>query len=148
MANASSLRNRAPRPWPHRTPLTEPAGERTLVAAIEELTSAMRQIAAALGATPPPAATRPAAPWPTPATGPMGVANGQPRRGLSPEQEARIVAEATELWDTPWHELSVRELRSLVRDLPIDRSSLPAPIELLRRDELLEALHQVQDLSW
>ena len=35
----------------------------------------------------------------------------------------------------PWHDLSVQELRALVRDLPIDRSSLPAPIELMLLEE-------------
>jgi hypothetical protein len=42
-----------------------------------------------------------------------------------------------------WDELSVVELRSLLRCHPIDRRSLPAPIELLRRDELLTALQQL-----
>ena len=40
------------------------------------------------------------------------------------------------------------ELRALLRDLPIDRSTLPAPIELLRRNELIEALNQLQSLEW
>ena len=43
-----------------------------------------------------------------------------------------------------WDELSVVELRSLLRSYPIDRTSLPAPIELLRRSELIEALNQIQ----
>ena len=47
-------------------------------------------------------------------------------------------------WDTPWDELSVVELRSLLRCYPIDRTTLPAPIERLRRHELLTALHQLQ----
>ena len=46
-----------------------------------------------------------------------------------------------------WEELSVVELRALLRSYPIDRASLPAPIELLRRDELIEALHQIQRLD-
>jgi hypothetical protein len=46
-----------------------------------------------------------------------------------------------------WDELSVVELRSLLRSYPIDRSSLPAPIELLRRSELIEALNQIQALG-
>ena len=46
-----------------------------------------------------------------------------------------------------WDELSVVELRSLLRSYPIDRSSLPAPIELLRRQELVEALNQLQSLG-
>ena len=46
-----------------------------------------------------------------------------------------------------WDELSVVELRSLLRSYPIDRTSLPAPIELLRRKELVQALNQIQALS-
>ena len=46
-----------------------------------------------------------------------------------------------------WDELSVVELRSLLRTYPIDRTSLPAPIELLRRSELIEALNQIQALN-
>ena len=49
--------------------------------------------------------------------------------------------------NTLWEELSVVELRSLLRSYPIDRSSLPAPIELLRRNELIEALNQIQTLG-
>ncbi len=49
--------------------------------------------------------------------------------------------------NTLWEELSVVELRSLLRSYPIDRSSLPAPIELLRRSELIEALNQIQALG-
>ena len=49
--------------------------------------------------------------------------------------------------NTLWEELSVVELRSLLRSYPIDRSSLPAPIELLRRNELIEALNQIQALG-
>jgi hypothetical protein len=54
---------------------------------------------------------------------------------------------ATDLWSCPWDDLSVQELRSLLREYPIDRRSLPAPIELLRRSELLEALSQLQEIS-
>ena len=46
-----------------------------------------------------------------------------------------------------WDELSVVELRALLRSYPIDRTSLPAPIELLRRSELTEALSQIQHLG-
>jgi hypothetical protein len=67
---------------------------------------------------------------------------------LTPEQEAQIVADATELWDTPWEALSVVELRALLRDLPIDRSALPAPIEYLRRHELLDALLTLPAIAW
>ena len=46
-----------------------------------------------------------------------------------------------------WDELSVVELRSLLRSYPIDRTSLPAAIERLRRSELNEALNQIQALG-
>lgn len=36
----------------------------------------------------------------------------------------------------PWQERSVVELRALLRALPEDRRSLPAPIEKLRRADL------------
>ena len=49
--------------------------------------------------------------------------------------------------DSLWDELSVVELRSLLRSYPIDRTSLPAPIELLRRSELIEALNQIQAMG-
>jgi hypothetical protein len=52
--------------------------------------------------------------------------------------------EATDSWDWPWDQMSVVELRALLRCYPIDRTALPAPIELLRRDELLAALHELQ----
>jgi hypothetical protein len=50
--------------------------------------------------------------------------------------------------DTPWDRLSVVELRALLRDYPIDRTSLPAPIENLRRAELIEALRQIGALGF
>ena len=50
----------------------------------------------------------------------------------------------TESWDWPWDQMSVVELRALLRCYPIDRTALPVPIELLRRDELLAALHELQ----
>jgi hypothetical protein len=56
-------------------------------------------------------------------------------------------ARCTPNLNTLWEELSVVELRSLLRSYPIDRSSLPAPIELLRRNELIEALNQIQALG-
>ena len=49
----------------------------------------------------------------------------------------------TSLWD----ELSVHQLRNVLRDFPIDRSSLPAPIEYLRRSEVIEALNQIQAMG-
>ena len=48
---------------------------------------------------------------------------------------------------TLWDELSVKELRSFLRSFPIDRSSLPAAIERLRRSELIEALNQIQTMD-
>ena len=50
--------------------------------------------------------------------------------------------------DTPWEQLAVVELRALLRDYPIDRTSLPAPIEKLRRAELIEALRQIGALGF
>jgi hypothetical protein len=50
--------------------------------------------------------------------------------------------------DTPWDQLSVVELRALLREVPIDRTSLPAPIENLRRAELIEALRQIGALGF
>ena len=64
----------------------------------------------------------------------------QPTAGVAPA--AAPAPRGNGLWD----ELSVVELRSLLRSYPIDRSSLPAPIELLRRSELIEALHQIQTI--
>jgi hypothetical protein len=55
----------------------------------------------------------------------------------------RCSANLTPFWD----ELSVKKLRSFLRSYPIDRYSLPAPIELLRRSELIEALNQIQALG-
>lgn len=49
--------------------------------------------------------------------------------------------------DEHWDELSVVELRALLRSLPVDRRSLPAAIEVMRRQELLEALRQLQNLA-
>jgi hypothetical protein len=48
---------------------------------------------------------------------------------------------------TLWDELSVKELRSFLRSYPIDRTSLPAAIERLRRSELIEALNQIQAMT-
>jgi len=47
----------------------------------------------------------------------------------------------------PWDDLSVVELRSLLRCYPIDRGTLPAPIEVMRRHELIAALHVLQPLG-
>ena len=47
----------------------------------------------------------------------------------------------------PWDDPPVVELRSLLRSYPIDRTSLPPAIERLRRNELIEALNQIQALG-
>jgi hypothetical protein len=62
---------------------------------------------------------------------------------VNPSIAPRSSANLTPFWD----ELSVKKLRSFLRSYPIDRSSLPAPIELLRRSELIEALNQIQALG-
>jgi len=49
--------------------------------------------------------------------------------------------------NTPWDDLSVVELRSLLRCYPIDRRHLPAPIEVMRRHELITALNELQPLG-
>jgi hypothetical protein len=59
----------------------------------------------------------------------------------SPEQES------TPSISTFWDELSVKELRCILRSYPIDRTSLPAAIERLRRSELIEALSQIQAMT-
>ncbi len=56
-------------------------------------------------------------------------------------------APAAEPPQPSWQALPVRRLRALLRRYPIDRSSLPAPIETMRRAELLEALRQVEGLG-
>jgi len=61
----------------------------------------------------------------------------------SETQSQHCVPNLSPLWD----ELSVVELRSLLRSYPIDRTSLPAAIERLRRSELIEALNQIQALG-
>ena len=80
------------------------------------------------------------------------LGNGRPAIGdaepwmeqLAPATaKPRYTSSSSPLWD----ELSVVELRSLLRSYPIDRTSLPAPIELLRRSELIEALNQIQALN-
>ena len=62
---------------------------------------------------------------------------------VSETHSPRCVPNLSPLWD----ELSVVELRSLLRSYPIDRTSLPAAIERLRRSELIEALNQIQAMT-
>jgi hypothetical protein len=97
----------------------------SLVEAIDGLTAAVSQLVERLG----------------PSQGPPPPTPGGRGRHL------RVVRPASEAV-SPWDDLSVVELRALLRDYPIDRTSLPAPIENLRRAELVEALRQVQALGF
>ena len=68
------------------------------------------------------------------------------------EERVTEVAQSSDLACTPnlnnlWDELTVDQLRNVLRDFPIDRSSLPAPIEYLRRSEVIEALNQSQAMG-
>ena len=70
-----------------------------------------------------------------------------PAPAASRWQDAPFCADDTDPTDSrdwPWDQMSVVELRALLRCYPIDRTALPAPIELLRRDELLAVLHELQ----
>ena len=97
----------------------------SLVEAIDGLAAAVSQLAERLGPSQPPS--------PPPPGG-----RGRHLRVVPPAGEA----------ESPWEDLSVVELRALLRDYPIDRTSLPAPIENMRRAELVEALRQVQALGF
>ena len=78
-------------------------------------------------------------------SGRTAIGDAEPwKEQLTPvTSKPRCASSSSPLWD----ELSVVELRSLLRSYPIDRTSLPAPIELLRRSELIEALNQIQALK-
>jgi hypothetical protein len=108
----------------------EPPASGSLVAAIDGLTQAVALLAERLGPSGPPSAPLPPSP-------PHG----------SRERHLRLVELAGEN-ESPWDQLSVVELRALLRDYPIDRTSLPAPIENLRRAELVEALRQLGALGY
>ena len=110
--------------------LEQPPASGSLVAAIDGLTQAVALLAERLGPSGPPTAPLP------PSAGPGG--RGRHLRLVQPTGEG----------DTPWDQLSVVELRALLRDYPIDRTSLPAPIENLRRAELVEALRQIGALGY
>ncbi|MFM9089022.1 MAG: hypothetical protein ACKOPT_12965 [Cyanobium sp.] len=129
--------------------------QRSLLGAMEELTTAVRLLTTALVGEAPGEQAPIGFPDPLEDEG----MHGSPAPCNSPlplQQEpnyelanaSQIVADATELWDTPWEALSVVELRALLRDLPIDRSALPAPIEFLRRHELLDALLHLPAITW
>jgi hypothetical protein len=79
-------------------------------------------------------------PWPIRFPGLPLLPRPLPRSGRG--RHLRAVPQ-TGKGDTPWDRLSVVELRALLRDYPIDRTSLPAPIENMRRAELIEALRQI-----
>ncbi len=97
----------------------------SLVEAIDGLAAAVSLLAERLG---PPQGPPPPAP---------------PGRG----RHLRVVRPAGEA-ESPWDDLSVVELRALLREFPIDRTSLPAPIENLRRAELVEALRQIGAMGY
>ncbi len=109
-----------------------------LLQAISGLSQLISQLAAQITTTEPveaktAAAAAAAVPWQAELT-----AAGQP--------ESVAVCPSSNL-SSLWDELSVVELRSILRSYPIDRNSLPAPIELMRRNELIEALNQIQALG-
>ena len=108
----------------------EPPASGSLVAAIDGLTQAVALLAERLGPSGPPTAPLP------PSAGPGG--RGRHLRLVQPTGDG----------DSPWDQLSVVELRALLRDYPIDRTSLPAPIENLRRAELVEALQQIGAMGY
>jgi hypothetical protein len=133
----------APKPITTNTTTTSNSAAHTdltsaLLQAISGLSQLISQLAAQLPTTEPveaqtAAAAAAAVPW---------------QEELTAESQSEPVAACpspnlSSLWD----ELSVVELRSLLRSYPIDRSSLPAPIELMRRNELIEALNQIQALG-
>jgi hypothetical protein len=104
------------------TPGQQPRVSASLVEAIDGLSAAVSLLAERLG--PPP-------PSPLPGTG----------------RHLRVVPSPRAAAESPWEQLPVRALRAQLREAPIDRRSLPAPIENLRRAELLEALRQVEALQ-
>jgi len=81
--------------------------------------------------------------WDTASKCIAAATHGQQRPGRRQLLHVLRLCPCSGLWD----ELSVVELRSLLRSYPIDRTSLPAPIELLRRSELIEALNQIQAMG-
>jgi hypothetical protein len=101
----------------------EPVRSASLLEAIDGLREAVALLAERLGPPPPPS--------PLPGTG----------------RHLRAVPAPWPAGESPWEQLPVRALRAQLREAPIDRRSLPAPIENLRRAELLEALRQVEALQ-
>jgi len=106
----------------------EPVRSSSLLEAIDGLREAVALLAERLAPHQPPP---PPPPSPFPGTG----------------RHLRVVPAPRPAPEPPWEQLPVRALRAQLRKAPIDRSSLPAPIENLRRAELLEALRQVEELQ-
>ena len=101
----------------------------SLLAAIDGLSQAVALLAEQLApAEPPP---------PSP-----GAGTGRHLRVVSPRSRRGRGHQAL-----PIEQLPVSALRARLRRAPIDRTSLPAPIEYLRQAELIEALRQVENLQ-
>ena len=125
----------------------------SLLQTISALLEQLAQLQNLLGVEPCGAPPRPAGRR-SPATTGRGYSSSPSRRCRpTPAPAARRWQDApfcaddtdpTDSWDWPWDQMSVVKLRALLRCYPIDRTALPAPIELLRRDELLAALHELQ----
>jgi len=127
----------------------------SLLQTISALLDQLAQLQNLLGVEPCGALPRPAGRR-SPATAGRGYSSSPPRRCRPTPAQAPVADRWTEVpfcandtdptdsWDWPWDQMSVVELRALLRCYPIDRTALPAPIELLRRDELLAALHELQ----
>ncbi len=134
-------------------PVTASGG--SLLQTISALLEQLAQLQNLLGVEPCGAPPRPAGRR-SPATTCRGCPSSLPHRcrptpASAPDasrwQDAPFCADdtdPTDSWDWPWDQMSVVELRALLRCYPIDCTALPAPIELLRRDELLAALHELQ----
>jgi hypothetical protein len=137
------------------TVATAPVSGGSLLQTISALLDQLAQLQSLLGVEPCGALPRPAGRR-SPATTGRGCPCTPPRRcrptpapapATSRWQDEPFYADdtdPTDSWDWPWDQMSVVELRALLRCYPIDRTALPAPIELLRRDELLAALHELQ----
>lgn len=134
---------------------TAAASGGSLLQTISALLDQLAQLHSLLGVEPCGALPRPAGRR-SPATAGRGYSSSPPRRCRPTPAQAPAADRWTEVpfcandtdptdsWDWPWDQMSVVELRALLRCYPIDRTALPAPIELLRRDELLAALHELQ----
>jgi hypothetical protein len=135
------------------TAATTAASGGSLLQTISALLDQLAQLQSLLGVEPCGAPPRPAGRR-SPATTGRGYSSSPSRRcrptpapAADRWQDMPFCADdtdPTDSWDWPWDQMSVVELRALLRCYPIDRTALPAPIELLRRDELLAALHQLQ----